>query len=80
MALSLLSLPTLPFRERDSSRQRPWSAAMAEHLRSFAFKAGLTLGPREQECEVARFIDRNGGRLTDSLEREIGRRFGTPVL
>lgn len=79
MALSLPSVPMLPFREPDSSRQSPWSAAMAERLRS-AFKAGFTLGPREQECEVARFIDRNGGRLTDSLEREIGRRFGRPVL
>jgi hypothetical protein len=31
---------------------------------------------RAAEREVERFIRRNGGRLTDELEREISRRFG----
>ena len=31
------------------------------------------------EAEVGRFIERNGGQLTDHLEREISRRFGGPV-
>jgi hypothetical protein len=31
---------------------------------------------RAAEREVERFIHRNGGRLTDELEREISRRFG----
>ena len=31
---------------------------------------------RAMEKEVERFIHRNGGRLTDELEREISRRFG----
>ena len=29
---------------------------------------------------MARFIRRNGGQLTDGIEREISRRFGSPVL
>jgi hypothetical protein len=31
---------------------------------------------RAAEREVEQFIQRNGGRLTDELEREISRRFG----
>jgi hypothetical protein len=31
------------------------------------------------EDQVGRFIARNGGRLTDDLERQISRRFGGPV-
>jgi hypothetical protein len=31
---------------------------------------------RAVEREVERFINQNGGRLTDELEREISRRFG----
>jgi hypothetical protein len=31
---------------------------------------------RAAEREIERFIQRNGGRLTDELEREISRRFG----
>jgi hypothetical protein len=34
---------------------------------------------RKAACEVARFIERNGGQLTDDLEREISQRFGSPV-
>ena len=35
---------------------------------------------RDLDCEVARFIRRNGGQLTDEIEREISHRFGSPVL
>jgi hypothetical protein len=34
---------------------------------------------RRAECEVARFIESHGGELTDDLEREISRRFESPV-
>ena len=29
-----------------------------------------------RDAEVAHFIERNGGRLTDDLEREISRKYG----
>jgi hypothetical protein len=31
------------------------------------------------DARVAQFIERNGGRITDEIEREISRRFGGPV-
>ncbi|MGE0769028.1 MAG: hypothetical protein AB7L90_21505 [Hyphomicrobiaceae bacterium] len=31
---------------------------------------------RRTEAEIARFIARNGGLITDDLERQIGQRFG----
>ncbi len=31
---------------------------------------------RQAENEIARYIQRNGGALSDSLDREISRRFG----
>jgi hypothetical protein len=34
----------------------------------------------EAEREIARFIESQGGRLTDEVEREISRRFGSPAL
>jgi hypothetical protein len=39
----------------------------------------MTMQRLRAEAEVARFIDRNGGRITDDLEREISQRFGGPV-
>jgi hypothetical protein len=38
----------------------------------------MLIGSRQRaaEHEIERFLQRNGGRLTDELEREIGRRFG----
>jgi hypothetical protein len=78
MASSVPSLVSASF--SSPAGQSPWSALLADGVRRLVSKAGLLLRPDRQECEVARFIDRNGGRLTDSLEREIGRRFGSPVL
>ena len=34
---------------------------------------------RKADAEVARFIARNGGHLTDDLERLISQRYGRPV-
>lgn len=31
---------------------------------------------RRTEAEIARYIERNGGVITDDMERQIGRRFG----
>jgi hypothetical protein len=44
------------------------------------FEALLASRQRNPDCEVTRFIRRNGGQLTDEIEREISRRFGSPVL
>lgn len=33
-----------------------------------------------REARVTEFIEANGGKLTDELEREISRRFGSMVL
>ena len=34
---------------------------------------------RKADAEVARFVARNGGHLTDDLERLISQRYGSPV-
>ena len=34
---------------------------------------------RRAETEIGRFLQLNGGQLTDELEREISRRFGGPA-
>lgn len=45
------------------------------------FVQALAAGRRARaEAEIARFIEERGGRVTDSLEREISRRFGGPAL
>jgi hypothetical protein len=31
---------------------------------------------RREEADIARFIERNGGVITDDIERRIGRHFG----
>jgi len=31
---------------------------------------------RREEAEIAHYIERNGGTLTDEIERQIGRHFG----
>jgi len=48
-------------------------------LFSRVLAALMTMQRLRAEAEVARFIDRHGGRITDDLEREISRRFGGPV-
>ena len=49
-------------------------------LRAFlrsVYAAIVTARTRQAEREIARFIERNGGRLTDELERKISSRFGS---
>jgi hypothetical protein len=55
---------------------KPW-AHRALHK---GFGALFPSRQRDLDCEVARFIRRNGGQLTDGIEREISRRCGSPVL
>jgi len=67
----------------DSAPALPGNPAEAGHPRPGIFarllNALMTMQRARAEAEVARFIDRNGGRITDDLEREISRRFGGPV-
>jgi hypothetical protein len=66
--LRALTLPSLPSLAGLSDQRGLWSIV----------KDAVTDSRRRSaECEVARFIERNGGVLTDSLEREISRRFGS---
>ena len=58
------------------------SRGFGERLRAALSRIGdaVTASRRVQaEREIARFIDLNGGQLTDELEREISRRFGGPA-
>jgi hypothetical protein len=43
------------------------------------FDALVESRQRTAEREIERFIERNGGVLTDRLERELGRNFGSPA-
>ena len=45
-------------------------------LMARALTAIRLVGIRRRDAEIGDFIQSNGGRLTDNLEREIGRRFG----
>ena len=47
-------------------------------LKRFAARSALKR-QSENESEVARFINEHGGVLTDDLERQISREFGTRV-
>jgi hypothetical protein len=51
-----------------------WSAAPAPSLIDRI--KGLFAARRDNTDDVAKFIEDHGGVLTDSLEREISRRFG----
>ena len=54
----------------------PWARAFLHRLGE-----AITASRRAQaEREIARFIEGQGGRLTDEVEREISRRFGSPAL
>ena len=51
--------------------------------RSFLHRLGAAIAASRQaqaERAIARFIESQGGRLTDEVEREISRRFGSPTL
>ena len=76
------SLPRpLPYTASLESHQRPqWLKAPAQQALRKVLEVLLSSRQRDPDCEVARFIRRNGGQLTDEIEREISRRFGSPVL
>jgi hypothetical protein len=59
------------------------SGGILAWIRSFLHRLGgaVAASRRAQaEREIARFIESQGGRLTDEIEREISRRFGSPAL
>ncbi len=76
------SLPrSLPYTASLGSHQRPqWLKAPAQQALRKVLEVLLSSRQRDPDCEVARFIRRNGGQITDEIEREISRRFGSPVL
>jgi len=65
-----------------SEPDRTLSPLTASPHRALLKMLGTLPAPQKRDagCEVARFICRNGGQLTDGIEREISRRFGSPVL
>jgi hypothetical protein len=61
----------------------PVRSGVLPRARAFLHRLGeaITASRRAQaEREIARFIEGQGGRLTDEVEREISRRFGSPAL
>jgi hypothetical protein len=54
-----------------------WTSAPASVSLMERLKAALPTWTRHENRDVERFISDNGGVLTDSLEREISRRFGS---
>jgi hypothetical protein len=77
----MVSLPIVPLitPAPTFSRHQPQRARRAQRARRGLFlrivDAIAESNRRKAEREIARFIARNGGRLTDSLEREIERSF-----
>jgi len=72
MATHLLSspFPTLEFDRSAAHAARPKRGLFARWL-----AAMMEARQRQAEREIARYIERSGGKFTDSLEREIERRF-----
>ena len=68
---SIASFPTRPL-PTDSGRG---TRQAQPGLWSRLGRAVTLLRQRRSEANVARFIELNGGKITDSLEREIERRF-----
>ncbi len=66
-----VSLP-LPFVGAIPAARAPVTGKLREFFRSL-------FRPKPAESEIERFVRHNGGVLTDQLEREISRRFGTVV-
>jgi hypothetical protein len=75
MATSYVHPASASFFETDRARALP--AAGRRGLLGRLWDAVVTSQRLRAEREVARYIDLNGGKLTDELEREISRRFGT---
>jgi hypothetical protein len=61
----------------------PVRSGVIPRTRAFLHRLGdaIVASRRAQaEREIARFIESRGGRLTEEVEREISRRFGSPTL
>ncbi len=69
----MATVPTIPARALGAHV----SAAVRRKssLWSRLFEAAATARMRAADREIARFIELNGGRITDSIERKIERRF-----
>ncbi len=67
------------FADREPDR----SGGILARMRDVLHRIGEALAASRRahaEREIARFIEAQGGRLTDEVEREISRRFGSPTL
>ena len=62
---------TIPTRLRDARQGAPNRGFWRRFLEMVE-----TSRMRAAECEIARFIQLNGGHMTDSMEREIEKRLG----
>lgn len=58
-------------RKADVSVAKAWLGRVAAYF--------TASNAAKQESEIAEFIDHRGGVLTDDIEREISRRFGSVV-
>jgi hypothetical protein len=79
MAPTFLHPVSASFFDREPER----SGGILAWTRSFMHRLGGAIAASrraEAEREIARFIVSQGGRLTDEVEREISRRFGSPAL
>jgi hypothetical protein len=57
--------------------KQPAVAGIAGIINSIAERFA-SMRQRRVDAEIGEFIEQHGGQLTDDLERQISRRFGTP--
>lgn len=57
----------------------PASRQASRNLFVRALEALADARRRQAEREIGRYIEENGGRMTDDLERRISRRYGSSV-
>ncbi len=69
----MATVPTIPARALGSYDNA--AVRRRSSLWSRLAKAVSTARMRAADREIARFIELNGGRITDSIERKIERRF-----
>lgn len=61
----------------DTFERAPTQGRHKPLLARLGSRIGAYFGrPRGRDARIGRFIEANGGTLTDELEREISRRFG----
>ena len=71
----MVSLPIAPLIVTAPTHSQPQPERGRRGLFRRIIDAIAASNRRKAEREIARFIARNGGRITDSLEREIERTF-----